>query len=79
MSFAGAAERQERADGVSRDRPDRVTSGSRRFGTRPARLLLHDGRTADLGEAIRAHANDGSEANGVINSFNTLFHFLRSL
>jgi len=56
-------------------------------------FFLHDGRTTDLIEAIRAHASGGnsrfgpSEANGVINNFNALpenakqdlLNFLRSL
>jgi CxxC motif-containing protein (DUF1111 family) len=50
-------------------------------------FFLHDGRTSDLLQAIRAHASRGSEANGVINLFNTLsgrdqqdiLNFLRSL
>ena len=76
------------ADGVSQGQ-----AGPRDFRTAPLWGLgqrvffLHDGRTADLGEAIQAHASDGSEANSVINSFNTLsestkqdiFNFLRSL
>jgi CxxC motif-containing protein (DUF1111 family) len=56
--------------------------------------LLHDGRTADLLEAIRAHASQGnsqypaSEANAVVNNFFTqlsprdqqaILNFLRSL
>jgi CxxC motif-containing protein (DUF1111 family) len=56
-------------------------------------FFLHDGRTNDLLEAIRAHRSDGngkfgpSEANAVIDKFNRLsdgekqdlIHFLRSL
>jgi CxxC motif-containing protein (DUF1111 family) len=50
-------------------------------------FFLHDGRTSDLMQAIRAHASPGSEANGVISRFNTLstsqvqdlLSFLRSL
>jgi CxxC motif-containing protein (DUF1111 family) len=56
-------------------------------------FFLHDGRTKDLLEAIRAHKSDGnrqfgpSEANGVIDRFNNLretekqdiLNFLRSL
>jgi CxxC motif-containing protein (DUF1111 family) len=50
-------------------------------------FFLHDGRTNDLLQAIRAHRNDGSEANGVINNFNALsatdqqnlLNFLRAL
>ncbi len=53
-----------------------------------ARLFfLHDGRTQDLAEAIRAHAGRGSEANTVINNYNALsaqakqdlLNFLRTL
>src|SRR5262249_28361865 len=50
-------------------------------------FLLHDGRTADLMQAIAAHAGDGSEANGVVSAFQALpadtvqdlLNFLRSL
>lgn len=50
-------------------------------------FLLHDGRTKDLIEAIRAHSSRGSEANEVIQRFNNLnssqtqelLNFLRSL
>lgn len=50
-------------------------------------FFLHDGRTSDLLEAIKAHASPGSEANSVIRIFNTLppdkqqelLDFLRSL
>jgi CxxC motif-containing protein (DUF1111 family) len=49
--------------------------------------FLHDGRTSDLVQAIRAHSGNGSEANAVINRFNhlspsqvqNLLNFLRSL
>ena len=49
--------------------------------------FLHDGRTSDLLQAIRAHRGEGSEANRVINNFNGLspsdqqdiLNFLRSL
>ena len=49
--------------------------------------FLHDGRTSDLVEAIRAHASTGSEANAVVANFNSLptdaqqdlLNFLRSL
>jgi len=34
--------------------------------------FMHDGRTADLLEAIRAHSSPGSEANGTIKLFNAL-------
>jgi len=50
-------------------------------------FFLHDGRTADLLAAIKDHASAGSEANTVINMFNSLpvqqqqdvLNFLRSL
>jgi CxxC motif-containing protein (DUF1111 family) len=50
-------------------------------------FFLHDGRTADLLEAIKHHVGDGSEANTVIGQFNALpapsqqdiLNFLRSL
>jgi CxxC motif-containing protein (DUF1111 family) len=74
-------------------------AGPREFRTAPLwglgqRLFfLHDGRTADLKEAIQAHrsgsflARDESEANGVVKNFNELsdeqkqdvLNFLRSL
>jgi CxxC motif-containing protein (DUF1111 family) len=50
-------------------------------------FFLHDGRTADLGEAVEFHDSPGSEAHQVIQSFNmlgpddqqALLDFLRSL
>ena len=50
-------------------------------------FFLHDGRTADLLQAIQAHSSPGSEANSVIGLFNLLpasakqdiLNFLRSL
>ena len=76
------------ADGVSQGQ-----AGPREFRTAPLWGLgqriffLHDGRTSDLAAAIRAHQSFGSEANGVIASFQiltenqkqALFNFLRSL
>jgi len=76
------------ADGVSQGE-----AGPREFRSAPLwglgqRLFfLHDGRTADLLAAIRAHMSIGSEANGVILNFNhlsepdkqDLLNFLRSL
>jgi CxxC motif-containing protein (DUF1111 family) len=82
------------ADGVSQGQ-----AGPREFRTAPLwglgqRLFfLHDGRTSDLREAIRAHRSgsfftfDASEANAVIKNFNALqdnqkqdvLNFLRSL
>lgn len=75
---------------------DRITQGAAgadQFRTAPLwglgqRLfLLHDGRTSDLLEAIRAHGGPGSEANGVVQQFRglsqgqvqDLLNFLRSL
>jgi CxxC motif-containing protein (DUF1111 family) len=76
------------ADGVSQGE-----AGPREFRTAPLwglgqRLFfLHDGRTSDLIEAIRAHRSEGSEGNGVVGNFNALtesqkqdlLNFLRSL
>jgi len=50
-------------------------------------FFLHDGRTSDLLDAIRAHASSGSEASQVIEAFRSLrlsqkqdiLNFLRSL
>lgn len=50
-------------------------------------FFLHDGRTADLREAVRAHFSPGSEANEVVKLFyrqpaqaqQDLYNFLRSL
>jgi len=50
-------------------------------------FFLHDGRTSNLADAIRAHRSDGSEANKVVEHFNRLraqeqqeiIDFLRSL
>jgi CxxC motif-containing protein (DUF1111 family) len=76
------------ADGVSQG-----VAGSDEFRTAPLwgvgqRLFfLHDGRTADLLNAIQQHSSPGSEANAVIRKFNglsaddqqALLDFLRSL
>ena len=76
------------ADGVTQGE-----AGPREFRTAPLWGLgqrvffLHDGRTSDLKQAIRAHASYGSEANGVISNFSNLpegdkqdlLNFLRSL
>ena len=76
------------ADGVSQGQ-----AGPREFRTAPLWGLgqriffLHDGRTADLIAAIRAHASSGSEANGIVNNYGALsesqkqdlLNFLRSL
>jgi CxxC motif-containing protein (DUF1111 family) len=75
---------------------DRITQGGAgpdQFRTAPLwglgqRLFfLHDGRTSDLVQAIRAHDGRGSEAGGTVRRFNTLspsqaqdlLNFLRSL
>jgi len=75
---------------------DRITQGAAgpdQFRTAPLwglgqRLFfLHDGRTSDLVQAIRAHEGRGSEAGGTVRRFNTLspaqaqdlLNFLRSL
>ena len=50
-------------------------------------FFLHDGRTSNLLAAIQAHASSGSEANTVVQRFNSLtsaqqqdmLNFLRSL
>jgi CxxC motif-containing protein (DUF1111 family) len=50
-------------------------------------FFLHDGRTQNLIQAIKAHSSSGSEANAVINNYNmlgssdqqALINFLRSL
>ena len=61
------------ADGVSQG-----NAGPRDFRSAPLWGLgqriffLHDGRTSDLLEAIREHQSDGSEANSVIDKFNSL-------
>jgi CxxC motif-containing protein (DUF1111 family) len=76
------------ADGISQGQ-----AGPREFRTAPLwglgqRLFfLHDGRTADLVAAIRAHQSTGSEANLVIGAYQglseaqkqDLLNFLRSL
>src|SRR6266581_103432 len=76
------------ADGVSQGE-----AGPREFRTAPLWGLgqriffLHDGRTADLRQAIQAHQSGASEANAVIKKFNNLketqkqdiLNFLRSL
>jgi len=76
------------ADNVSQG-----TAGGDQFRTAPLwglgqrAFLLHDGRTADLVQAISAHASNGSEATQVEQNFNNLssqqqqdlLDFLRSL
>jgi CxxC motif-containing protein (DUF1111 family) len=79
---------EDLADGVSQG-----VAGPDEFRTAPLwgvgqRLyFLHDGRTADLLEAIQEHRSRGSEANRVVRRFNdltpeqqqSLLNFLRSL
>jgi CxxC motif-containing protein (DUF1111 family) len=76
------------ADGISQGQ-----AGPREFRTTPLWgvgqriFFLHDGRTNDLLQAIRAHSSSGSEANGVVSNFEALpvsdkqaiLDFLRSL
>jgi CxxC motif-containing protein (DUF1111 family) len=76
------------ADGVSQGE-----AGPREFRTAPLwglgqRLFfLHDGRSSDLIETIKAHRSSGSEANAVVGNYNQLteaqkqdlLNFLRSL
>lgn len=72
---------------------EKFAAGPREFRTAPLWgvgqriFLLHDGRTSNLLNAIRAHASTGSEANSVVAGFmalaelqkQDLFNFLRSL
>lgn len=76
------------ADGIAQER-----ASADEFRTPPLwgvgqRLFfLHDGRTADIVTAIRAHASAGSEANAVVSRFEALpsdaaqdlVNFLRAL
>jgi CxxC motif-containing protein (DUF1111 family) len=76
------------ADGITQG-----TANGQEFRTAPLWgvgqriFFLHDGRTSDLLQAILAHASPQSEANAVINNFNSLppqakqdlLNFLRSL
>src|SRR5262249_49663087 len=61
------------ADGISQG-----LAGPDEFRTAPLwglgqRLFfMHDGRTADLVQAIAAHSSSGSEANGVVTKYNAL-------
>src|SRR5271155_1277635 len=76
------------ADGVSQGGagPDEFRSAPL-WGLGQRVFFLHDGRTTDLLDAIKEHASQGSEANGVIRNFNhltpkqqqDLLNFLRSL
>jgi len=76
------------SDGISQGAagPDQFRTAPL-WGVGQRLFFLHDGRTADLQQAIRAHAGQGSEANGVIHQFSVLsqsqvqdiLNFLRSL
>ena len=76
------------ADGITQGGagPDEFRSAPL-WGVGQRVFFLHDGRTANLVEAIRAHKSSGSEANKVIDRFNKLstqeqqeiIDFLRSL
>jgi len=76
------------ADGVSQGAagPDQFRTAPL-WGVGQRLFFLHDGRTADLLQAIEAHQSSGSEASMVINNFNQLssqqkqnvLDFLRSL
>jgi CxxC motif-containing protein (DUF1111 family) len=76
------------ADGITQGGagPDEFRSAPL-WGVGQRVFFLHDGRTANLVEAIRAHKSSGSEANMVIDRFNKLstqeqqeiIDFLRSL
>jgi CxxC motif-containing protein (DUF1111 family) len=76
------------ADGITQGGagPDEFRSAPL-WGVGQRVFFLHDGRTANLLEAIRAHKSPGSEANMVIEHFNRLssqeqqaiIDFLRSL
>jgi CxxC motif-containing protein (DUF1111 family) len=76
------------ADGITQGGagPDEFRSAPL-WGVGQRVFFLHDGRTANLVEAIRAHKSSGSEANMVIDRFNRLstqeqqeiIDFLRSL
>jgi CxxC motif-containing protein (DUF1111 family) len=76
------------ADGITQGNagPDEFRSAPL-WGLGQRVYFLHDGRTDDLMQAIRAHQSDGSEANQVTSNFEQLsasqqqdiLNFLRSL
>ena len=76
------------ADGVTQGNagPDQFRTAPL-WGVGQRVFFLHDGRTSDLLEAIRAHQSSGSEASNVIRLFNSLnssqiqdiLNFLRTL
>jgi len=75
-------------DGVSQGQagPDQFRSAPL-WGVGQRIYLLHDGRTTDLVQAIKAHASSGSEANQVIQNYlklstsdaQALLNFVRAL
>jgi CxxC motif-containing protein (DUF1111 family) len=79
---------EELNDGISQGNagPDQFRT-SPLWGIGQRLFFLHDGRTSDLLEAIKAHQSRGSEANGVVRNFERLtesqtqdlLNFLRSL
>jgi CxxC motif-containing protein (DUF1111 family) len=79
---------QNLADGISQGAagPDEFRTAPL-WGVGQRVFFLHDGRTRDLMAAIQDHQSQGSEANGVIQRFNSLngsaqqdvLNFLRSL
>ena len=76
------------ADGITQGGagPDEFRT-ARLWGVGQRVFFLHDGRTSNLVEAIKAHRSQGSEANKVIDRFNGLkareqqdiINFVRSL
>jgi CxxC motif-containing protein (DUF1111 family) len=76
------------ADGITQGNagPDEFRSAPL-WGVGQRVFFLHDGRTSNLVEAVRAHKSHGSEANKVVDRFNRLsveeqqsiIDFLRSL
>jgi CxxC motif-containing protein (DUF1111 family) len=76
------------ADGITQGAagPDQFRTAPL-WGVGQRLFFLHDGRTADLMQAIQAHSSSSSEANAVIKLFNSLnasqqqdmLNFLRSL
>jgi CxxC motif-containing protein (DUF1111 family) len=76
------------ADGITQGAagPDQFRTAPL-WGVGQRLFFMHDGRTADLMQAIQAHSSSGSEANAVVKLFNSLnanqqqdmLNFLRSL
>jgi len=69
--------------------PSDITSaqGVTQFGAGQRLFFRHDGRAEDVVESIQQHASRGSDANGVVHTYNllpaddrrALVNFLRSL